>query len=510
MLLVTSEQMQALDQHTIETLNIPGIVLMDHAGRAVAEAVRARQPQRVLVLCGKGNNGGDGWAAARWLQHWGCQVQVLTVIDPLQLRGEAALAAASACSSGVPWQLYHPGTPLPEADVYVDALLGTGAARPLTGVWATLVEQLNQQSRWTLAVDVPSGIDPSTGAVPGPAVRAHATLCLGLQKLGTAVTPGCLYAGDVRVADIGIALPDPQTAEGPAWVQWISRWTVRQAVRPRTPDTHKGSYGRVAVVAGEMAGAAVLAAWGAARAGAGLVVLGGAAPVAGAPFEFVQRPGAAGDLAWCNDCQALVLGPGLGSQAAAWRRLLDAFAGPGVLDADGLRLLTTTDTHLPRWVLTPHPKECARLLGITVQQVQAARLQAARSLAQRTGAVVVLKGYRTLVADPLGRVRVNPTGDASLATAGTGDVLAGVIGGLLAQGADPWTAALAGVWLHGRAGELAGARVGPAGVMASDVAAALTAAVAECLTPAATGSQGERQVLDRAESRLNDGSGPVA
>ncbi|MCL6593984.1 MAG: NAD(P)H-hydrate dehydratase, partial [Alicyclobacillus sp.] len=492
------------DQHTIETLNIPGIVLMDHAGRAVAEAVWARRPQRVLVLCGKGNNGGDGWAAARWLQHWGCPVQVMSVIHPQQLRGDAAVAAAAARSAGVPWQLYQEETPLPAADVYVDALLGTGAARPLTGALATLVEQLNQQSRWTLAVDVPTGIDPSTGAVPGPAVRAHATLCLGLQKLGTAVTPGCLYAGDVTVADIGIAVPDPQSVTEPAWAQWISCRTVRQAVRPRTPDTHKGSFGRVAVVVGEMAGAAVLAALGAARCGAGLVVLGGAAPVAGAPFEFVQRPSAAGEPAWCGDCQALVLGPGLGGQATAWRRLLGTFAGPGVLDADGLRLLTPTDTRLQGWVLTPHPKECARLLGTTVRQVQAERLQAARSLAQRTGAVVVLKGYRTLVADPLGRVRVNPTGDASLATAGTGDVLAGVIGGLLAQGADPWTAAQAGVWLHGRAGELAGARVGQAGVMASDVAAALAAAVAECLLSAAADSQPDRRVQNWTDSRPDD------
>ncbi|WDL95447.1 NAD(P)H-hydrate dehydratase [Alicyclobacillus sp. ALC3] len=474
MILVTSERMQELDRQTMERRCVPGLVLMDHAGKAIADRVLAKAPKRVVVLCGKGNNGGDGWAAARWLAHKGVpEVDVVSLIDATSLQGDALAAAQGAVAFGVRVQVFDPAKPLPPADVYVDALLGTGATRPLSGRLAELVEVLGRAPGYVIAADVPTGVNATTGEVPGVAVHADETVAMAAQKLGTAVTPGCLYAGEVVVADIGIYLPQ-EAAEA-----FVTAEVVRSSLSRRREDSHKGSFGRLGVVVGEMSGAAQLAGLGAARVGAGLVVLGWQdAPVPGAALEFVQR--AASDGAAFADCQALVLGPGLGRTTSAVSSWWHTFKGPLVLDADGLRLCVGEGNPCaldqPR-VLTPHPKECARLLGWTVPQVQARRVEAARAAALQTGSIVVLKGYRSIIAHPDGRLRVNPTGDASLATAGTGDVLAGVIGGLLAQGAEPFAAASAGAWLHGRAGELAGALYSEHSVMATDVTNQLARAI---------------------------------
>ncbi|MCL6517507.1 NAD(P)H-hydrate dehydratase [Alicyclobacillus sp.] len=498
MVLLTSEQMQARDTHTITTLHVPGLVLMDHAGRAIANVVMRRRPARVTVVCGKGNNGGDGWVCARWLRHWGIDVSVVSVVEPEALRGEAAQAARMAMASGVRWQVHRVGDALPQADVFVDALLGTGGSRPLTGALLDLVERVNRQSTWTVAADVPTGVNASTGEVPSIAIRADVTVCLGAQKLGTAVTPGCLYAGAVEVADIGIPLDSEDE-----YAAFITPADVRRAIAPRHADTHKGTYGRLGVLAGRMPGAAVLAGLGAARTGAGLIVFGTTTSLArSVPPEFVMRDAAPsrpvppspadtreadGDRpradAWHADCRAVVVGPGLGDgevELEAGRRVFERHRGTGVMDADGLRLVAECAGALAGWVLTPHPKECARLLGWRTDEVQARRLTAATRLAEMTGAVVVLKGFRSIVTAPDGRIRVNPTGNAALATAGTGDVLAGMIGALLAQGADPFTAACAGVWLHGRAGELAGDRVGPVSTMATDVIHDISRAISSC------------------------------
>ncbi|WP_083516893.1 NAD(P)H-hydrate dehydratase [Alicyclobacillus shizuokensis] len=490
MYLVTSEQMQLFDQRTISTLCVPGIVLMEHAGRAVAERAAARRPKRVVVLCGKGNNGGDGWVAARWLHHMGVAVEVLTVVHPDELGGDARLAAEMALCAGVPQRSLTQLEPtmgcepadaterslrLPQADVYIDALLGTGSNRPVApdSRIGRVIAALHQVDGWVMGVDVPSGVDASTGCVDGLAVRADETVTFAAQKLGTAVSPGCEYAGRVHVADIGIRI-EPGEVAGPLAV-WVTETAVRDWLPARGPLSHKGTYGRVAVAIGRMQGAAVLAGLGAARGGAGLVALTGPdQPTLAVPPEFVVRAGAPDLAASVSDCQALVLGPGLGDAVDLWQPVLAKFEGPVVVDADGLRLLRLRPPvegypAEPRWVLTPHPKECARLLGWTTADVQGRRLAAATTLARQTGAVVLLKGYHSIVAHPDGRIAVNPTGDASLATAGTGDVLAGLIGGLLAQGLPPFAAAAAGAWIHGRAGELAGEAMGPASVMASDV-----------------------------------------
>lgn len=471
MYLVTSDQMQALDNHTIHALFVPGIVLMDHAGKNVAEKVRALRSNHVVVCTGKGNNGGDGWVAARWLLHYGVYVEVLSMQLPDELKGDAGLVAKAAIASGVPWRQYVSGTPLPEADLYVDALLGTGSSRPLQGDLLALVTALNQSGRPILAVDIPTGVNPSTGEVAGTAVRASYTICLAAQKLGTAISPGCHYAGEVEVLDIGISTQSLEKQQDLALQ--VARLTSTEQVRGFLPkrmnESHKGSYGRLAIAVGEMQGAAILAGMGAARVGAGLIMLLTTSPLhMSAPPEFViQTKPDAGEVP--PVAQALVIGPGLGEGRHDWQKLLTDFCGPRVVDADGLPLLEQVEaTHHPT-IITPHPKECARMLGWSTEEVQAHRLGAARELAVKTGAIVVLKGYHSLIVSPDGRVNVNPTGDASLATAGTGDILAGMIGGLLAEAVDPFEAACAGAWLHGLAGEMAGQEKTPASVMASDV-----------------------------------------
>lgn len=476
--LVTSDQMQVLDNHAISNLGVPGIVLMDHAGKAVADVVMAQHPQKVVVCVGKGNNGGDGWITARWCHHYGRDVEVVSLVAPETLTGDAKVAATSAIQSGVGWRLLEPDDALPTADVYVDALLGTGLRRPIDGALGGLIDALNTSEKPVVAVDVPSGVNPSTGEVTGPAVQADQTVCFAVQKLGTAVSPGCYFSGRVRVADIGIPVPS-----NPSFASWIGDAEVRSWLPQRTPDAHKGTYGRTAVWVGEMRGAASLSGLAALRTGAGLVVQLTDADVDMAP-EFVVRRHTANLGFATADCDALVFGPGLGRAHVTpdLKQLLSTFTGNIVVDADGLQDVPTDRSFGHRLVLTPHPKECARMLGWSTSHVQAHRLEAVLELVRRTGAVVVLKGYHTLVASPLGSVRVNPTGDTSLATAGTGDVLAGMIGSLLAQGLAPFDAACCGVWLHGRAGELSGEELTPASVIASDVVDSISRAIRSVLT----------------------------
>ncbi|QSO47001.1 NAD(P)H-hydrate dehydratase [Alicyclobacillus mengziensis] len=480
MYLVTSDQMQALDNHTIHALFVPGIVLMDYAGKAVADTLRALAPRHVVVCTGKGNNGGDGWVAARWCRYYGMKVEVLALAGPSELSGDAAQAAKAAVQFGVPWCKYVAGQELPNGDVYVDALLGTGASRPLqVGVLSDIVISLNQSQRPVIAVDIPTGVNPNTGEVLGEAVQAMYTICFAAQKLGTAISPGCHFAGEVKVADIGIPIDD--LTAGVVDLGSMARLTTASEVAKWLPkrvnESHKGSYGRLAIAVGEMQGAAILAGMGAARTGAGLITLMATAPLQmSSPLEFVVQVHPDG---WTlpATAKALVVGPGLGQNVSRFANVLANFSGPRVIDADGLQLIENTSVCPDAAVITPHPKECAAMLGWSTEEVQAHRLDAARSLAAKTGAIVVLKGYHTLIVNPDGRVHVNPTGDASLATAGTGDVLAGMIGGLLAQSVDAFEAACAGVWLHGKAGEMAGESRTQASVVASEVVDCISRAI---------------------------------
>jgi NAD(P)H-hydrate epimerase len=457
--------MSAADAATMAA-GVPEAELVERAGGAVARAARrllgGTYGRRVVVVAGKGNNGADGLVAARLLDGWGARVDVLRLvegIDPNRL-----------------------GRSLGRADLAVDAMFGTGFRGPLTGEAASVATELDRALLPVLAVDIPSGVDGNTGAVAGPAVVATATVALAALKPGLLLYPGAAYAGEMEVADIGVSPFDATI-----WVaeeEDVAAW-----LPPRPFESHKWSVGAVYVVGGSegMIGAPMLSARAALRAGAGLVVAGlpGKAAVRASGSEVITRSlpatasGALDESASKEVCDglerfgALVIGPGLGLRkptVAAVRRLVSEAPVPLVLDADGLNALGG-DLDLLRarsapTVLTPHAGEYERLAGEAVGED---RVAAARRLAERSGCAVVLKGSRTVVAAPNGQCVINLTGGPWLATAGTGDVLSGMVGALLARGMRPFEGATAAVYLHGRAGDAAG----HAGLVAGDLIDAL-------------------------------------
>jgi NAD(P)H-hydrate epimerase len=489
--------MRALDRHTIETLGVPGELLMELAGAAVAreaEALRTGEAP-VFVLCGAGSNGGDGLVAARHLHLRGAPVRVIAVEGTGAWRGEAAANFARLRALGVP--LAAGDAPFEPGAVLVDAIFGTGLARPVEGAAALAIRRLRaaRPACRVLAVDLPSGLAADTGQPLPEAVAADVTLTIGLPKLGLALEPGRSLAGRVVVARIGIADEAPGVA--PAAELWTRAAAARRLPeRPR--DGHKGRFGHVLVVAGSTGktGAAALAALGAARSGAGLVTIGcpesTQAVLAAARSEWMTAPvpeGAAGgfgraavkpvlELAAARDVVAL--GPGIG-RADETRSFVRSFAAdlgsPLVLDADGLVAFEGAHAELRArrapTVLTPHPGEAALLLGSTPAALNRDRPAAARRLAAETGAIVVLKGAASVVATPEGLLAVNPTGGPALASGGTGDVLTGVIAGLLAQGLPPREAAALGVFVHGHAADRLAVRRGAVGLLAGEVAEAL-------------------------------------
>jgi hydroxyethylthiazole kinase-like uncharacterized protein yjeF len=491
---LTAAQMREADRRTIAG-GVPGATLMDQAGAAVARVVRERYPapRRIAVLCGKGNNGGDGFAAARHLRDR--QPEVFLVGRREDVTGDAALhlermEAAGIAVLAVPDEAaWHDArAEVGHAGLLIDALLGTGLREGASGLTGRVIEEV---ARWVtapiVAVDIASGLSSDTGDLSGPALRADVTVTFAAPKHGHVLPPSCDRTGELIVADIGIVVE-------PTSLGLIQPADAARAYPTRRPDAHKGDFGHVLAVAGSVgkSGAAVLCGTAALRAGAGLVTVASPAAVqpvvAAARAELMTEPLGEDALTRCLElasaADAVVLGPGLGADAGARRLAVELFAAcpaPLVCDADGLNALAKASHHAWRpgqqTVLTPHPGEMARLLDRTTAEVQADRLQAARTLAVESGAVVVLKGQRTVVARPDGFAAVNPTGNPGLAKGGTGDVLAGVVGALLARGCDAWTAAVAAVFVHGRAGDLAAARTGQESLLAGDVVDALGEAI---------------------------------
>jgi hydroxyethylthiazole kinase-like uncharacterized protein yjeF len=464
---LTPAEMAEADQRTIAA-GTPVEVLMDRAGRAVAWAVRRRLDgvygQRAVVVCGKGNNGGDGLVTAAALRGWGMRVDVLELSGAI---GDAALRRA-----------------LGRADVLVDAMYGTGFSGTLDGVAADVAAR--SPELLTVAVDIPSGIDGRTGQHTGAAVHAGTTVTFAAVKPGVLFEPGRSHAGDVVVVDIGIDVGTPTSGvtEAADVAGWLS------ATVPPT-DTNKWRTGLLVVGgSGGMTGAPSFVSHAAMRSGAGIVwcgVPGHEAAAAASGSEVIMRTLPAtddGDLAGLGDLldsmsrfQAVAVGPGLGTAEPtqrAVRELVTRAAVPMVLDADGLNTFAGSAAALRArpapTVLTPHDGEYARLVG---EPVGADRLDAARSLASQSQTVVLLKGPATVIAEPGGRAAVNPTGGPELATAGSGDVLTGIIGGFLARGMPAFEAAAAGAYLHGHAADLAG----HTGLVAHDVIAALPRAL---------------------------------
>lgn len=501
--LVGAETMRALDRHTIEVLGVPGEVLMESAGRAVTEValleIQARPgAEGVRIVCGTGNNGGDGLVVARHLAQAGVAVEVELIGDPERLSADAARNLERARAVGVevsagPLSGAGPG-------VWVDAIFGTGLSRNVEGAAAEAIERIARARKAgarVIAIDVPSGLDADRGQTLGRAVRADRTVAIGLPKLGLALEPGRSLAGEVSVARIGIA--DRAPGVEPDAELW-SASMVGASLPERPAAGHKGSFGHVLVVAGSegKTGAAALAAAGAGRSGAGLVTL--ACPESLNPILEVKCtealtvpvPESAEKgfstravgvvLELSRERDAVVLGPGVGSSAevrTTMRSLARRIDCPLVVDAEGLTALegdlkVLASRRAPTWI-TPHPGEAARLLGTEPGAINADRMGAAIALARATGAVVVLKGAATVCVEPGGRRLVNPTGGPALATGGTGDVLAGMIAGLSAQGVPAFEAAACAVYVHGAASDGLAARQGSAGILAGDLAEAVPA-----------------------------------
>jgi NAD(P)H-hydrate epimerase len=508
MKLATAQETKNIDRRAIRAFGIPGPVLMENAAAAVMAAMErffdGLEGVKVGILCGKGNNGGDGLALARRLRIKGVPVRVALLAPFASPAGDAKLnlailrktdvevlpnASAHGIADVVAW-----------SDVVVDALLGVGLDAPLKGNYALAVELMNAAGRPVVAVDIPTGIHADTGAVLGSAVRADLTVTMALPKRGLFLHPGASHAGRIEIADIGIP---PEVIEGERIpVSLIDRGMVEGMMPGRPADSHKGTFGHLLVVAGSpgKAGAACMAAKAALRSGAGLVTV--AAPLGIVPAiqqqvtEAMCLPAAEsidGTLGVGSEAElmraatalsACAIGPGLTTHretVQAVRELVRSVETPMVIDADGLNALANAPGALKRArapiVITPHPGEMARLADLSTAEVQADRIGVSRAFATRYGVTVVLKGAGTVVASPSGEVFVNSTGNPGMATAGAGDALTGVIGSLLAQGFGPTWAACLGAYLHGLAGDLAAEEKGEAGMIAGDLIEKLPEAI---------------------------------
>ncbi len=499
MKVITGEQMREIDRRAQEA-GVSVARLMENAGRAVFEQAQkmlgAPAGRKVAVVCGKGNNGGDGLVAARYLKEWGAGVEALLAVAAESLVAEPKVNYERLLQAGVPIAEKVDSARVfaacQQADLVIDALLGTGIKGPVEGTTADIICAVNRAGRPTLAVDVPSGVDADTGEVVSVAVSAAHTVTLGLAKLGLLNFPGAEYVGQLSVADIG--LPAAALEGVPAAAECLEPQEVAALLPRRRQGAHKGDCGRVLVIAGSVGytGAAALCSMAALRMGAGLVTL--ALPVSLNDIlevkvtEVITRPlpettartlslrseKALMELARSSD--VVVMGPGLSTEpetAQLVRRLVGRLTVPMVLDADALNALAEDISVLEKTyapvVCTPHPGEMGRLVGLPAAQVQQNRAALCRRLARSIGGVVALKGAATLVADAEERLRINRTGNPGMASAGTGDVLTGMIGSLIAQGMSPFDAASVGVYLHGLAGDLAAAEKGERGLIASDV-----------------------------------------
>jgi ADP-dependent NAD(P)H-hydrate dehydratase / NAD(P)H-hydrate epimerase len=536
MRVLTAEAMRGVDERAIHQLGLPSLVLMENAAIGVVEALGDRFPhaERVAIFCGPGNNGGDGLAVARhlvvrgyqpavWVAHGGKRLSPDALNQLEVCRGLGMEIAEISIEAELPAALLE----ATGADLVVDALFGTGfgndPARPLEGFFAAAVDgvaALRWPGRPVLAVDLPSGLDASSHRPPGPHVRADLTVTFAALKVAHVLPPASLACGIVAVADLG--LPASFLDEAPGDLHLLVAEEIGGLLPPRGASTHKGSFGHVLLVAGSpgKSGAAVLAARAAVHAGAGLVTIGVPAPllsiVAAGSIESMTLPLAADEdgrlrpaaieelLAASAGRNALAVGPGLGTGGEtpeAVRRLVRESTLPLVLDADGLNAFSGRPEELRRpapTVLTPHPGELARLLGTTAAEVNDDRLAAVREAARVTGAVVLLKGQLSLVAAPShpdgpdgpeGAVAINPTGNAGMASGGSGDVLTGVVAALLGQGLPAWDAACLGAYVHGLAGDLLARERGPEAIAAGDLAAALPDALA-ALRKAGSGNNG--------------------
>ncbi len=471
------DQVADMDRYAIGELGVPGLQLMERAGAHAYGVLRETWPdcRHLAVFCGAGNNGGDGYVVAELARRDGLQVDVVQLVPADRLRGDAAAVARRYMDAGGRCRTSDGGVP-EGADLIVDALLGTGLDREVKGAWAQAIDDINRDGSPVLAVDIPSGLSGDSGAAMGIAVCADVTVTFIGRKRGLYTGDGPALSGEIRFFDLDV--PDAVHARQAPAARLVRHGALGQRLPPRSRTAHKGHYGHVLVVGGDqgMGGAALMAGRAALRVGAGLVSVAthpahAAALLAVQPELMIRGVRQARDLEpMLRRANVIVLGPGLGQGdwgKRLFRRVLDSGL-PCLLDADALNLLSQRPMHREDWVLTPHPGEAGRLLGRSTAAIQRHRFAALEALVARYGGAVVLKGAGTLVAAPEEVISVCPQGNPGMATGGTGDVLSGVIAGLMGQGLTPFAAAELGVCLHAAAGDLA-ARRGERGMAATDL-----------------------------------------
>ena len=503
MKVVTAEIMQKLDRRTIEEASIPGIVLMENAGRGAVREILASYPEilkgKVAILAGSGNNGGDGYVIARYLMNRGVHVKIFLLAERDKVKGDARsnldiLLKMNASITEVKdldvWKAI-----LPELEGYsliVDAIFGTGLRSEVRGLVKEVINDINRFNIPKVAVDLPSGLNANTGEVLGACVKAKLTITFALPKRGLLIYPGADFAGRLKVVDIGI--PSYILDKEKISDHLLSFESLSQFVKAREPNSHKGDYGHVLIIAGSQGktGAAALSCHAAVRMGAGLVTLGIPESLNSIMEEKLtevmteplaeEKPGFLGISSFekierlMEGKKVLALGPGISNHEGATKlvhRIVEESNIPLVIDADGVNALSFDTGPLKRAkvpvILTPHPGEMARLVGLSSKEVQKDRITIARDFAQTHGCYLVLKGMRSLIAEPEGNVFINPTGNAGMASGGMGDVLTGMIPGFIAQSYDIATSIKLAVFMHGLAGDLVAFEKGPVGLIAGDL-----------------------------------------
>ena len=500
MKVVTAHTMQDIDKRTIDEFGIPGLKLMENAGRSCSDEIIAHHgvKGRAVVIAGKGNNGGDGFVIARLLSQRGWDIKVYVMAGRDQISGDAAINLERLPQDIIHYCPHEGQLPalhmehIFQADVIVDALLGTGLRSNIAGVYMEAIELINASGRPVVAVDIPSGIHGTTGRVLGDAVRAATTVTFAFAKLGHVLYPGAEHTGKLVIVDIGIPHQLMDSATG---YDFLNDDFIRPMLRRRDRLAHKGQFGHCLIVAGSLGktGAAALTANSAVRAGSGLVTLAVAESlhrileIKTTEVMTVPLPDSNSGYLTSSAFQtiekqlpgkdAVAIGPGLDRRPGTTsliQTIIESVALPLVIDADGLNALAEDVTVLRRKksatvVLTPHPGEMARLLGTSIPDVEAIRISVAQEFARNFGVYLVLKGARTIIASPAGTAAINGSGNPGMATGGMGDVLTGIVTSLLGQGYSGWDACRMGVFIHGYAADMVSEEKGEIGINATDV-----------------------------------------
>ncbi len=516
MKILTSEQMRRMDAYAIAELGIVGPVLMENAGLEIVRAVLGRFPriqaEKVVIVAGKGNNGGDGFVVARHLFNRGARPLVLLIGSKSRVRGDAALNLTMVDRMGIEIReitsaQHWTGArrKLKDATLLIDAIFGTGLTKPAGGLYARVIEDINRSPAYRVAVDIPSGLSSDAFEPIGPCVCADLTVTMAVPKIAHVFMPSEERCGELVVADI--SMPPFMFEDSELKLEMVEEKSIAPCFKKRKRDSHKGTFGHLLVIAGSRGktGAAGLAAKAALKTGAGLVTV--ATPesclpqVARQMAELMTEPlpetdagtpsalAAENILRLLQEKDALMLGPGISTHeetAELVFNLLPQLKVPLVLDADGLNIIAADPEILKSLkkpaVLTPHPGEFARLCGEDNQTIVTEKLDLAPQFAREYGVYLVLKGHRTITATPEGRVFVNPTGNPGMATGGSGDVLSGMLGSMIMQGPDLQSSVLAAVYVHGLSGDLAAERYGEKTLVAGNIITYLPAAIKKILT----------------------------